>query len=486
VIAARRRSFVLIAVLVIVGSALLITTSLLYMTQSEVASLGGSLSTVQTRSLAWSGVQAVMTRLDEQRDDILRPRIPVLDRQYEIYTDGRRIGVVRLLPMRADGSRLLPEASRLDLNAVTGTMLAATGVIEPALADAIIEYRDRTPGRSFRSVAELLLVPGVTPEMLYGPLADVSVMDDAQGESDDITERVGARLEGDRIRGLADVLTVHAVEPAIQRSGRLRINLNVPWSQELGDRVDERFGAGASDMLRAIMNSGTTFDSERVIYDVIGGGQMSPDEWPDIVDSVTTEEGVFHFGRLDINTAPREALLGLPEMTPDQATAIVRMRDELPDEDRATVAWPAIHEIIPADAYGALADFLTVRSWTYRLRLAAGHVDAEDPDGPLADPVIYEVVLDLSDTRTRVAYLRDITLLQTSAAIALSMESAAIDAEPGLDDEPDDRASPMPDDEVADDDAIVEPLDDPSAPTSDPEADAPPRRRRIGRWIVGG
>ena len=48
------------------------------------------------------------------------------------------------------------------------------------------------------------------------------------------------------LRGLADAVTVYGFEPALQRSGKLRIDLNVEWSDELAERVTERFGADAS------------------------------------------------------------------------------------------------------------------------------------------------------------------------------------------------------------------------------------------------
>src|SRR5690606_27163315 len=109
-------------------------------------------------------------------------------------------------------------------------------------------YRDSL-GRPMQSVDELLRVTGVTPEALYGPLDSLTPLDDASAREDELATRIGDRLElalGGEARGLADVLTVFSFEPALQRSGVLRINLNVPWSEELAARLDDRFGEGTS------------------------------------------------------------------------------------------------------------------------------------------------------------------------------------------------------------------------------------------------
>ena len=57
---------------------------------------------------------------------------------------------------------------------------------------------------------------------------------------------------------------VYGFEPTLQRSGALRIDINVEWSDELGRRVVDRFGEGASAALRRLFE--TRFDSDAQIY----------------------------------------------------------------------------------------------------------------------------------------------------------------------------------------------------------------------------
>ncbi len=506
------RGFTLIAVLVIMGSALLVGTSLLFMAQAEAAGTAGAADAAQSRALAWSGIQAVMSTLNDQRQRILDGEVPAVADEYAVYETDTRLGVVRLLPVGPGGERSVPEAGKLDLNTVDAQMLVQTELIEPDLAEAVIEFRDRRLGRPFQSVAELLRVEGITPELLYGPIDDLTVMDEASGEP---AEEVASNRSFDDVpRGLADIVTVYSFEPTLQRNGRLRINLNTEWSEELGRRVEERFGREVRDILRRIMvEEGRAFDSEAVLFDVLRFYNVAPDDWVETVDTFTAESGAFHFGRLDINTASYEALVALPGLGPEEAAAIVQMREGLSADDRATIVWPAIEGIVQPEAYDELAGRITTRCWTYRLRLAAGEVDPDDPSGSLTNPVIYEVVIDLSAPRPRVAYLRDITLLQTTAILAAG---AAADR---FDDQRDDE-QPFAEEVVTLDGGgseagALESLNDVSEPTFGADLvegdDTPPAldgmaggrrgrrsspttprsqfatsgRKRIGRWISG-
>jgi DNA uptake protein ComE-like DNA-binding protein len=509
----------LIAVLLVMGGTVLIATSLLFVAQAEMAGNARSADTVRSRALAWSGVQAVIVRLNEQRDVILEGSVPSLDEQFVIYETETRLGVARLLSVGPDGERLVPEAGKLDLNSADADILADTGMVDDALAEAIIDHRDEKLGRPFQSVGELLGIEGLSVETLYGPLEDIAAGDEPAAFGD----RIPAAAETgapETLRGLGDVATVYSFEPALQRNGRLRINLNTPWSEELGERVSDRFGSEAAQTLQRIMESGTTFDTEAKVFEVLRFFQVPVDDWPDIADAFTTEEGDFHFGRLDINTAPYEALVALPGLEPEQAQEIVKVRDDLEPDERDTIAWPAVQGIVEQEAYDLLAGRITTRSWTWRLRLAAGEVDAQDPEAQLIDPVLYEVVIDLSAPRPRVAYMRDITWMRATALIAAAI---AVETERDLDADP--AAEPAGTEAAADDEMAAEgdlggfdeppgdigegdrgnedlggmpPFEQPAGPepvspdgaddsaaVGPPSQSAAPDRARIGRWTAG-
>lgn len=427
---ARRRSFILLAVLVITASALLVATSLLFAIDASLAGSAGERDRTQMRMLAWSGVRAVASRLDEQRDRILGGELAELDDEYVIYETDGVVGRVRLLPVTEGDDLLAPESARVDLNTADAAALAATGLVEAPTAAAIVAYRDGPRGGAFQSVAELLDVPGVDFETVYGPIEDIEIADDAVGTTRDLGERVGDRLSDASPRGLADVVTVHAVEPALQRTGVKRINLNTVWSEELGRRVDERFGEGSGAALQRIMQAGTSFEDESRIVQVLRFFAVEAQEWPDLLDALTAETGDYHFGRLNINAASTEALMTLPGIGAEEAAQIVRVRDGLSEDDRSTIVWPLLREIVPAEAYDDLAGRITTRSWTYRVRLAAfeerSRVGDDGEDAVPVFPVIVEAVIDLCDPQARIAYLRDITHLETAAILA---SNASFDSE---------------------------------------------------------
>lgn len=411
-----RRSFIMLAVLACMMSALLVATSLLFISQTEAAGSAGSADAAQTRALLWSGTQAVMSRLADQRERLLAGELPELESQMTIYESEARTGVVRLLPF-SDGRVFAAEAAKLDLNRIDAESLAATGVVDRATADAIIAWRGGL-GRPVQSITELLDVPGVTAETIYGSLESLTRINATSATDDARTDAAANAIDSAGAGGLADILTVFSVEPAVQFTGKRRINLNVPWSDELGKRIEERFGADAAALLKQVFESGTKFDSDASLVKAMRAYNTPMDQWPAILDAFTTETGALHFGRLDINAASREALLGLPGVIDEQAAQIINVRQELSAEERGSASWPVLHQILTAEAFEPLAGRITTRCWTYRIRLAAGEVSADAPDGPLTNPLVQEMVIDLAGPRPRIGYLRDITLLRDAAMIA--------------------------------------------------------------------
>jgi DNA uptake protein ComE-like DNA-binding protein len=342
-----------------------------------------------------------------------------------VYQNNDRAGIVRLLPIgrvasgaaatsnagRGAGAVLVPEAGKLDLNRIDVDGLAQTGLLNRALATEIIAWRSSL-GRPVQSIDELLAVPGVTAETLYGSIESLLAASVAKAPFTSAADPAAPA------RGLADVLTVFSVEPNVQTSGKLRINLNTPWSDELGQRVTERFGADAAALLKQIFESGARFDNDAAIVRGMRAYNTPPEDWPAILDAFTAETGDLCFGRLDINTAPREALLALPGVTVEQVVQMVSMRQELSPEERATIAWPVTNQIITPEAFERIAAHITTRCWSYRVRIAAGEVRVEDLDGAMSNQRIHELVIDLAGSKPRIAYLRDVTLLQDAALVA--------------------------------------------------------------------
>jgi hypothetical protein len=173
---------------------------------------------------------------------------------------------------------------------------------------------------------------------------------------------------------------------------------------------------------------------------------------------------------------------------------MVSVRQELSPQERATIAWPVTSHIIAPEAFEKIAAHITTRCWMYRVRLAAGEVDADDLDGAMTNPRIHEMVIDLAGPRPRIAYLRDITLLQDAALMALqasqaepaafSADEAAAVLEPTVEDDSPARlpATSQPSAAAPEDVAATRAAEDEGAPDA---GDGPPRQPRVGRWTSG-
>ena len=409
-----RRAFVLLAVVVLVGSAMLVATGMLFNAQSEIAVVGTSADAAQSRAVAWSGVQIVMSELDRQRESILDGRAPRLDETYTVYETDRGRGVVRLLPVGPGRERLVAEAGKLDLNTIDAATLVATGFVDDALASAIVAHRDGAAG-PLQSIDDLLYVDGVTVETLYGPLEEIDLpgLDDA-----DPAPAIGRAVPP---RGLADVLTVFAVEPSLQRDGRRRVALDAPWSESLRDRLVDRFGPLPGAALSGAIENGSLEDVAGVCA-ALRALEVPAEAWGAVTDAVTFAPDLHRYGRVDINSAPVEVLSAIDGIEPEQAATMVRARTGLSSDDRAVVTWPVVADVLAPEQFDAVADRFTTRCWTWRFRVAAGVVDDASA---WRHPVVYEVVVDLSDPAPRVAYLRDVTLLATAARLGRLPEDAA-------------------------------------------------------------
>ncbi|MEE2908345.1 MAG: helix-hairpin-helix domain-containing protein [Planctomycetota bacterium] len=417
----RRGGFVIVAVLIAGISGLWVATSLLFLAQSDVRSAEVTMARTQHRSLGLSGLRLLADVLVDQRQELLAGQAPVVDSQYSLWDDGDREGVVRLLPFGSGGERLVGEAGRLDINHATVEQLSSLPMMDVGQAQAVVEARQSRSDQRFHSIHDLLAIEGIEAQDLFGDLSEEESMDQALGLEGDLAERVEQRLQVAGSRGLVDVLTVYGFEPNLQRSGRRRIDLNVPWSDELARRVTERFGEGAAQALEQIFQE-TSFDEDAKIVRVLRDFQVPTREWVDPLDALTTRSDVHVAGRLDLNTASADTMETLPGIDRSLADRLVSERESLDEQERASIAWPVLRDVLSPEAFEAIADLVTVRSWTWRVRVAAGTVAADDPDGPIEHAVVYEAVIDLADPRPRLGYLREITMLQTASRLAAALE----------------------------------------------------------------
>ncbi|MCA9024400.1 MAG: general secretion pathway protein GspK [Planctomycetaceae bacterium] len=416
---------------------------------------------------------------------------------------------------------LIDESARLNPNALIGfgldddltrEMLMYLPDMTEDVADAILDWVDTdddtreygaetdvyltfTPpyeakNGPLESVDELLLIAGVTPELLYGEDANRNGLLDPNENDGEATPPLD-NADGVLNPGWAAFLTVHSRESNLRPDGTPKININQPLLTVLYDELAEEFGedSGIPHFITAYRLNGstnlpplypegsdnTTGDIETdealqnaaqslakslgggtgsavtrggmditvgpsydfiSLYDLIGAeievdiikGATSSTEtlvspWgsasgelaeslPFIFENFTIRDAEFIEGRINVNQARLECLLGLPDMPPDLAEAIVAAAPQFvegqPTSDvlsyRNTTGWLLIDGLTDLTTMRLLDRYLTVRGGVYRVN-AVGHFDR---GGPVAR---VEAIIDSTITPPRVVFQRDLTHL---------------------------------------------------------------------------
>lgn len=421
-----RTGLVLVGVLVVVVVLALLAATALVSADAEVTAAQGALRREQSRAIAWSGVQAAMAELARQREAILAGRAPEVTESWTLFGEAAGAqGVVRLVELEP-GRVIVPEAGKLDLNSASAEALAASGAIDRAAADAIVAGRG---GSAYGSVAEAMAVTK--------PRGEVTTAFE--------TSRPGAEPAGPGPAEAERLLTVFAFEPNTQMGvgggteGEARIYIGDGWREELKAELEARLPARAAAALEKALRAGPL----KTMGEVIGGlrrEQVAARDWAAVLDGVTLSPDAYLTGRVDVLTAPREVLRAVPGLNEQLAEQIERVRDRIDDEARLSVTWLVQQGALTAAQFQAVVDQVTCRSLQWRVRVEGGYGrQAAGPDGgpgTLRDRVVLEAVIDLSEERPRLAYLRDVTYLESAEVVeelaARAGEEAGAEAESEL------------------------------------------------------
>jgi len=296
------------------------------------------------------------------------------------------------------------EESRLNLNKATTDELNLLQGMTPDVLAAIDGWRGggtlSTPGAEgdyyaslkppskprggpFQTVRELLMVRGVSPELVYGRDIHLNGLLEVAGDKGEDFAVAGAVAPDDL--GWADLLTVNSSVNNVNAAGDDRVNIQSADERALTDLP------GVTDPIaRAIVTyrGQNQFQSIADLLDVTAaqnqGGRrsqggngstgsrvISPDLFTDIADDVTISSDAALAGVINLNTAGLEVLICLPGMDRELAQAIIAQRqsngffDSLGDLLKVQGMTP--------DLLKQIAPLVTTRSETYRI-LSEGRV----------------------------------------------------------------------------------------------------------------
>jgi len=306
------------------------------------------------------------------------------------------------------------EGSKININTAGLRQLIMLPGMTPDVAAAIIDWRDpdETPTQNgaeqesypnyrcknapFETVDELLLVRGVTPDLLYGMDANRNgVLDDEEMSGGGISGgglSMGVNAGNDTSRGWYPFLSVTGPGNAPQ-GGQQGTNVNgnpQPVLQVLRNALESnRFNAVAP-----LVMGGQPF---RSLLDFFVKTKLTADEFKLVADKLTVQGGANNDARVNVNTASPEVLRCLTGLEDADVQSLVAARAQA---DTTNLAWVAT-AVDAAKAVG-IGDQITSRSYRY----------SADVVGVSGDGRAYQrvrIVVDASASPGKIVYRRDMT-----------------------------------------------------------------------------
>lgn len=297
------------------------------------------------------------------------------------------------------------------------------------------------------SLDELLLVRGVTPELLYGLDVNRNFVVDTNEVARGALELID-NFNGQMNRGWIAYLTIHSLERLTSPDGERLVNVNSSDLQQLHDdlvrvldepsakfiiayRQFESAGEDASGQTVDVGSLDIDFEKEaeneiESLLDLVGArltmqeNEQAPvriveSPWKDgpatyrqsfleLLDRVSTGWGRRVAGRVNINLAARPVLMSVPSMTGLFADQIISRRNvevDLATDDQRHAVWILADGIVSLEEMKELEPYMTTRGDVFSCQVV-GFFEAALPQARV------RVVMERSSRSTRVSAWEDL------------------------------------------------------------------------------
>ncbi len=281
---------------------------------------------------------------------------------------------------------IVDEASRINLNSASSDTLLKLPGMTAELADSIIDWRDQDAEVSpsgaeseyyllqkqpyyckdspFETVEEVLLVRGASRDLLYGEDANRNgVLDYNENDADE--SQPEDNRNGSLDRGFLDYVTVYSAEPNVSADGQTRINVNDANAQGLSELLR---GVVKDDRIYTILQSVRRGRPYRSVLDFYFRSGLTVEEFAQVADRLTVAGARELVGLVNVNTAPREVLLCLPELDESDVDALLTRRSDT-GTDLSNIAWVA--GALPEEKARAIGPYVTTRSYQFSADIVA-------------------------------------------------------------------------------------------------------------------
>lgn len=375
------------------------------------------------------------------------------------------------------------EDSAVSDNLAISILMALPGMTQE-LADAIMDWLDEddeprefgaeldyyaqlaTPyeptNGPILSVEELLLVRGMTPDLLFGADSNRNGVLDLDEQT-----RFNVTIDTPGALGLAAYFTVYGNEASKRRDGSFRVHVNSDdleslyeelvaalenetyasficayriagqlsafasaaptdggeanananenqvadggiWTADLLEEFDLSGGGGTQltqilDLVDAtvVVGQGDAARSYRSPFDLLTIGEYMPI----IMDALTTQDAETMPGRINLNECPAELLYGIPMLTEDQVLQIIETRDMYSDDpNRNHETWLMVEAIVTLDQMRQLVPLLTCGGDVYRAQIV-GYYEGTGISQR------HDVVVDATTVNPKIIMWRDLSHL---------------------------------------------------------------------------
>jgi DNA uptake protein ComE-like DNA-binding protein len=378
----------------------------------EIKASGNRLAAAEAAMAARAGEQYVLSQIAATGTDATFSQQPVPE---QVEVGGAYFWIVRSDREndRQQDFGVDDEGAKVNINTASASVLQMLPGMTPDVADAIVDWRDandepspygaeseyygslqppyRAKNGPFETVEELMLVKGVTAELLYGMDANRNgMLDDEEVAAGGTASSLNAA--NDISRGWLPFISVTGPGNA-PAGGQQLTNVNgnpQPVVEVLRNALDKnRFNE-----VSPLVATGRPF---RNIIDFYVKTRLKPEEFKLVADRLTVQGGAANNARVNANTAPREVLRCLPGLEDADAVSLAAARA---DADTTNLAWVA--EAIDKNKAVGIGDQLTSRSYRF----------SADVIGVSGDGRAYQrvrIVVDASQATPRIVYRRDLT-----------------------------------------------------------------------------
>lgn len=485
------RGSILLMVLVAIILMTLTTATYLLLMSNELRAARYSGNHLQAEMLAQSGIEYLRVMLSQSAIEIeqqgglldnpdMLQDLLVIDDESDIYRGRFTVVSPDMLEGYYQNLRygLGNESAKLNLNSLIvdedssfGSSVSSEKItsqerlllipgMNEAVADAILDWLDsddspRVSGAEssyYLSLApayqpsngplthldELLMIQGVTPELLYGVDANRNYQVDNGEQPRGALEQLD-NINGQLNRGWSAYLTVHSSEKNETLDGEPKIDVNADDLESLHGDLEEAVGATEANFIIAYRqygpssssSSGGAKSAEEVqpdfeveaktpiesLLDLIGASvsieakeknpaQVITSPWKDesdsyrqgfadLLDVATVDQEERIAGRININQASRPVLLTIPEMTETLADQIISSRESAVDiaiGDQRHPVWLIAEGLVKLEEFKPMFSWITTGGDVFSGQVV-GFFDAGTAQARV------EVVLDRSGTQ---------------------------------------------------------------------------------------